>query len=174
MRNNKRWKHCLLINQDLVDHASMDAWTYISAINYFLILATHRFHVNYKKVLLRERKRHTARRVASARYADLSPDGGGGGRYRIQSLMGGGGVPHPVLDKGCTPSSPGWGDTPHLVLDAGYPIQSQWGVPQVYWSWMEYPPVSRMGVPPCPDLGWGSPPPPSNPDMGWGTPPPPV
>ena len=33
----------------------------------------------YKKVLLRERKRHTARRVASARFADLSPDGGGGG-----------------------------------------------------------------------------------------------
>ena len=38
-----------------------------------------------KKVLLRERKRHTARRVASARYADLSPDGG----YPIQSWTGG-------------------------------------------------------------------------------------
>ena len=37
-----------------------------------------------KKVLLRERKRHTAHRVASARYATLSPDGGGG-------------VPHPDL-----------------------------------------------------------------------------
>ena len=36
-----------------------------------------------KKVLLRERKKHTARRVASARYAALSPNGGGG-------------YPHPV------------------------------------------------------------------------------
>ena len=41
-----------------------------------------------KEVLLRERKRHTARRVASARYAGLSPDGGGGG------------VPHAGLDGG--------------------------------------------------------------------------
>ena len=32
-----------------------------------------------KKVLLRERKRHTARRIASARYSALSPGGGGGG-----------------------------------------------------------------------------------------------
>ena len=34
-----------------------------------------------KKVLLRGRKRHTARRVATAHYGDLSPDGrtGGGG-----------------------------------------------------------------------------------------------
>ena len=38
----------------------------------------------YRKVL-RERKRHTARRVASARYAALSPGGGWGG--------GGDGVP---------------------------------------------------------------------------------
>ena len=30
----------------------------------------------YKKVLLRERKRHTARRVASARYAALCNGGG--------------------------------------------------------------------------------------------------
>ena len=48
-----------------------------------------------KKVLLRERKRHTADRLASTRYADLSPDGG-----RV-------GVPHPVQDGGGgTPSSP--------------------------------------------------------------------
>ena len=32
-----------------------------------------------KKVLLRERKRHTVRCIASARYAALSPDWGGGG-----------------------------------------------------------------------------------------------
>ena len=31
-----------------------------------------------KKVLLREHKRHTTRRVASARYTDLSPDRGKG------------------------------------------------------------------------------------------------
>ena len=47
-----------------------------------------------KKVLLRERKRHTARRVASARYAGVG--------YPIQSWWGG------------TPSS-------HV---GGYPIQS--------------------------------------------------
>ena len=40
-----------------------------------------------KKVLLRERKRHAARRVVSARNAALSPDGEGG--YPIKSWMGG-------------------------------------------------------------------------------------
>ena len=59
-----------------------------------------------KKVLLRERKRHTSRRVASARYGDLSPDGGGG-------------VPHPVLDGGRYP----------ILLTGGTPIQSHW-IPQ--------------------------------------------
>ena len=54
----------------------------------------------YKKVLLRERKRHTARRVASARYA------GWRGRYPIQSWWGGG---YPIQSwwgrgyLGCTP-----------------------------------------------------------------------
>ena len=43
----------------------------------------------YKKVLLRERERHIARRIASARYAS-----GGGGGYPIQSWWG---VPHPVM-----------------------------------------------------------------------------
>ena len=43
-----------------------------------------------KKVLLCERKRHTARRVASARYAALTPDWGGGG------------VPHLFLGRGGT------------------------------------------------------------------------
>ena len=48
-----------------------------------------------KKVPLRERKRHTTCGVASARYDDLSPDGGGGtlsspnGGYPIQSWTGG-------------------------------------------------------------------------------------
>ena len=48
-----------------------------------------------KKVLLRKRKRHTVRRVASARYAALSNGGGGGvphpdWGYPIQSWLGGG------------------------------------------------------------------------------------
>ena len=61
-----------------------------------------------KKVLLRERKRHTARHVASARYADLS----GGGRYPIS---GPGGVPRPMSRahvQGGTPSQVG-GGVPH-------------------------------------------------------------
>ena len=52
-----------------------------------------------KKVLLRERKRHTARRVASARYAGGeggTPSSHDGGGYPIQSWWGGG-VPHPVM-----------------------------------------------------------------------------
>ena len=54
-----------------------------------------------KKVLLRERKRHTARRLASARYAALSV-----------SWRRGRGVAHSVLDGGMvgTPFSPGRGD----------------------------------------------------------------
>ena len=66
-----------------------------------------------------ERKRHTVRRIASARYAALSNGRG----YPIQSWLGetpsspGWGKPHPVLagGEGGTPSSPGWG-VPHLVL----------------------------------------------------------
>ena len=98
-----------------------------------------------KKVFLRERKRHIAHHVASARYAALSPDGGGGvtrsrpehGGYPIQSCVGwGGGVP---------PSSSGWGislSTPGM------------GVPPLVQTW--------EGVPPCPDLGMGYP----YPDLG--------
>ena len=72
-----------------------------------------------KKVLLRERKRHTARRVASTCYVALSSDWGGGGGYLIQSLMGN---PHPV---------PGGG--------GGYP-----GVHHSYsiWTWNGVPPLS--------------------------------
>ena len=77
-----------------------------------------------KKVLLRERKRHTARRIASARSGALSTyEGGGGGSTPIKSQQRDtpsipDGVPYPVLI----------GGTPH--------------------------PISRMGVPPCwPDWG---------------------
>ena len=90
-----------------------------------------------KKVLLRERKRHTARCVASDRY--------GGGGYPIQSWWGG------------TPSSHGGGTrgTPHLELGWGTPLHLDlgWGTPHLGWST----PQTGMGYPP-PDLGWASPP----------------
>ena len=81
-------------------------------------------------VLLRERKRHIARRVTSVYFANLSPDGGtpfslgrGGGTPPSLGLRG---IPHPVLDGG-TPSSLGWGGVPHPVLNGGYPIKSSLG-----------------------------------------------
>ena len=120
-----------------------------------------------KKVLLRECKRHTTRRVASARCTALSYGGRGGGvlphpvlpgRYPIQSWPGWGtqsspgwggtpsghgqGVPHPVMD-GVTPSSPGGGGVPHPVL---------MGVPGI-----GYPPVQTWdGASPSQE-GWGTP-----------------
>ena len=54
-------------------------------------------HTMNKKVLLRKRERHTARRVASARYVALSSGGctpSQGGGYP-QPGLDGGGVPHP-------------------------------------------------------------------------------
>ena len=90
-----------------------------------------------KKVLLCERKRHTARRVASARYAAPSPNGGRGGvphpvpdggrgeGYPIQSQMGGtpfpsaGGCPHLDLGRGTEHPTPH--PAPCLDLGRGYP-----------------------------------------------------
>ena len=69
-------------------------------------LSTHAFHVNNyknKKVLLRERKRHIARHVASARYTALSPGGDGE-------------VPYPVLEGGIPHPRSGWGGGLHLFL----------------------------------------------------------
>ena len=120
-----------------------------------------------KKVLLRERKRHTARRVASARYADLSPDNG--------PILLTRGLPHPVLDRRYShPVSMGvpWG-TPHPDLRWGTPQSAGWGTPHPGLRWG--PPVQTWdGVSPCPDLGWGTPYPPCQPDevppsAGWGT-----
>ena len=134
-----------------------------------------------KKVLLRECKRHTARREASVRYAAPSPTEGGG-------------LPHPVLNGGY-PTVP-----PKQTWDGVSPIQT-WDVPpDQTWEWgtpcldlgmgyppsrpgMGYPPVQTSdGVPPHPNLGMGYslPPPPiqtrdgvsPHPDLGWGTPPP--
>ena len=93
-----------------------------------------------KKVLLRERKRHTDRHVQVLAMLLCLLIGGGKG-YPIQSWMGA--VPYLVLDRagypiqswiGGTPSSLGWG-VPHPVLDGGYPIQS-WmgGTPSQVWT----------------------------------------
>ena len=85
-----------------------------------------------KKIVLRERKRHTAHRVKSKCSLCCCLRGRG---YPIQSWPGevphqvlspgwGGGLSHLVLVRGY-PSSPG-GGVPHLVLSPGwgYPIQS--------------------------------------------------
>ena len=89
-----------------------------------------------KKVLLREHKRHTARRVASAHSAAVSWPGGG--------------YPHPVLiGGGGTPSIPDHGGVyPHPVPIGGgarYPLISQMGIsppPSARWG---YPPLARWG-----------------------------
>ena len=89
--------------------------------------------ISNKKVLLRERKRHTAHRVASARYADPSR---GGTRSHVQ----GGtqsqvwGIPSPR--SGGVTQSQVWGGTQSQVqglphpMSRGYPISGP-GVPGV-------------------------------------------
>ena len=133
------------------------------------------------KVCLRERKRHTVRRAVSSRYAALSPD----------SVRGGGGVTHPVLQRGggypeLHPPSDVWGTLtsgpgmgyPHLDLGWGTPQSAGWGTPQsagwgtpVSWmaiqTWDAVPPVSWMGYHPVKKDGV-----PPNPDLEWDTPPP--
>ena len=117
-------------------------------VNYFLI--------QYKKVLLRERKRHTARPVASVRSAVLSWLGGcvgGGGGYPILTCLRG--VPHPGVPPiltwpgGGTPSSPDLarGGIPlprkdlGKNLGLGYPLP----VDRVLWHVGKY---YGMGYPP--------------------------
>ena len=119
-----------------------------------------------KKVLLRQRKRHTARRVASTRFSDLSPDVGGGGyppvliliRYPPVSRMG---YPSTCLDLGWAPPGWTWDGVPPPCLNLG------WGSPRQ----QDGVPPSRpgMGVPHHVDLGWGYLP---CPDLGRGTAPP--
>ena len=134
--------------------------------------------LNNKKVLLRERKRHTARHIASTRYAALSnPDLVGGGvphpdlvrGYPIQTWLGvpphhpdlvGGtpGTPHPDLVRG----------VPHPDLVGGYPgylphhPDLRWGTPHLDMGWGT--PNLRWGTPHL-DLGWGTPLP--RPEMGY-------
>ena len=122
----------------------------------FLLHQRWQYLVHYninKKVLLREHKRHTICRVASARYAALS-NGGGGLPHPVLA----GGVPYPVLVRGVPPSIPGMGTPP--VSWMGYPSAWTWdGVPPI--SWMGYPlPGSGIGYPDHPDLGQGTTPPP--------------
>ena len=89
---------------------------------------TSETHKN-KKVLLRECKRHTARHIANACFAD------------------GGMVPHPVLD----------GGVPHHDLGWGYPPSARCGTPQSRpRMWYPLPIWTWAGVLPHPDLGWGS------------------
>ena len=118
---------------------------------------------NYdKEVLLRERKRHTARRVAvaSACYARE----GGGTPSQVQ-----GGIPSQV-----------WGVPRPRSRGRGYPVPCLGGYPIPGRGYpisgparpgMGYPPPpARPGMgSPRPDLGWGNPPP--KPDLGWGIPP---
>ena len=99
-----------------------------------------------KKVLLRERKRHTDRRVASTRYAALP---GVGTPTPV-------GVPPPPASwMGYPPRPAGWG-TPPPASWMGYPPGQLDGVPPPA-SWMGYPPASWMGYPP-PASWMGTPP----------------
>ena len=133
-----------------------------------------------KTVLLRERKRHTARRVASARYTALSPDRGGGYPFPGPGRGWGGGYPFPGPGRGGARGYPlprsrwGWvGGTPFPDPGGGYSLpRSRWkgggrgytpprsgkGVPPPHpnWTW-EWVPVPLC--PPCLDLGRGYPPP---------------
>ena len=133
------------------------------APTYYLANFSRKLHKN-KKVLLRECKRHTARRIASTRYAALS-----------------GGVPHPDLVggdlfhtwSGGTPSRPGQGSPTIQTWSEGYPIQTWLGStrvpPQRIQIWDEVPPLPEMGYSPSPDLRLGTPHP-HHPDLGWGIP----
>ena len=118
-------------------------------------------YFNHKKVLLRERKRHTDRRVASTRYAD--PAGGGGG-YTPDGHPPAEGIPqvgapllggYPRQEPHCRGGYPR--REPHC-LDLGWgtpPPGPGWGTPPLPGPGMGYPPpppVSWMGYPPPTDV----------------------
>ena len=108
-----------------------------------------------KKVLLRERKRHTVRRVASACYAALCD--GGGQTWGTPPDMGYPPDMGSPQDMGYPPKT--WG-TP--TPDMGY--LRTWGTPNMgYPSEMGYPMDMRWGTPPQ-DLRWDTPP---RPEMGY-------
>ena len=100
-----------------------------------------RFQNLNKRVILRERKRHTARRVASARYAGWgggTPSSHGGGGV-TPSSHGGGYLGYPP------PSRPGWG-TPTIQTWLGYsPTPQTWDgalPPEMVDKWKHYLPSS--------------------------------
>ena len=103
-----------------------------------------------KKVLLRERKRHTDCRVASTRYA--APAGGGGVPQADAPLLG---VPRTGAPCWGVP----WVGTPLPgVPQAGTPLSGgTLGRCPPAWTW--------DGVPPPPSAGWGTP----LPDVNWHT-----
>ena len=121
--------------------------------------------LNNKKVLLRERKRHTARHVASTRCAalsnpDLVPGQGGGIRSQVQGGVGGYPVPGPGWGGGCTCSqvwgvpSPRSRGYPIPGLGEGTPSRPVWG--------------GTLGTPlPRPGMGY----PLTGPEMGYPPPP---
>ena len=127
-------------------------------------LSKRAYVMNNKKVLLRERKRHTARRVASTRCAALSnPDLVQG---CTQSQVWGG---YPVPGLGGTQSQV-WEGVPH-PRSGGYPIQT-WsgdtpGTPYLDLGWGPPSPLPEPGMGYPPDLRWGTPPP----NLGIGYPP---
>ena len=143
-----------------------------------------------KKVLLRERKRHTARRVVSARYAGGVPHpvmvGGTpfshGGGYPIQSWWGGyPGYPPPSRPGMGYPHHPDhhqtWDGVPPHHSDLGWvppTIQTWDGVPPTIQTWDGVtPPPSRseMGYPPTIHT-WDGITPPPHPHIWDGVPPP--
>ena len=114
--------------------------TYISSRKLLLALINFWHCINYKKVLLRERNRHTAHRIASTHCPVISSSSPNGGGYPIQSqsLTWMGGYPLLWPSMGYPPSWPGM----------GYPLPS---------GRMGNPLSGRMGVPPS--ARWGTPPP---------------
>ena len=125
--------------------------------------------MNNKKVLLRERKRHTARRVASARMGGTPSSHGGGylGYPPPPPSRPGRGVPHPVMmGQGTqgTPIQTCLEGTPssHGGQYLGYPpppSRPDWGVPPSIQTWLGAPhPVIVGGTPHHnPDLAGGHP-----------------
>ena len=117
----------------------------------------HKYLLN-KKVLLHERKKHTACRVPSTHCAALSnPDLVGGTGSQVWGgypIPGPGGYPVP---------GPGW--VPH-PRSGGYPIPGG-GVPHPDLGWGTPPTWTWDGVPHYLDLRWGT----SLPRPGMGYPP---
>ena len=108
--------------------------------------------INNKKVLLLERKRHTARHVANTTHYAVPVEGT---PFSIlgPDLDGGGGVPHPA-DGGGYPW-PGMG-YPTFWPKMGVPSISRMGYSPC-WDWMGYPPpIWKDGVTPNFE-GWGIP-----------------